>query len=538
MVTDTPRAHAAVPHAHTAAPAMTRRCDVAVVGGSAAGLAGALQLARQRRSVIVVDDGTPRNAPADHMHGYLGRESAPPAELRAIGREEVRSYGGEVLSGRVVDVSREGDLFRVELSGGSALLARRVLVASGLTDELPEIDGLRERWGRSVIHCPFCHGWEVRDQRVVQIVTDPLNLHPTALMRHLTDRLSVVLHEGVDAHDTAVRALEASGVPVHAAAVDRVTDADGALRIELEGGAHLAADAVLVGARFRARVEALAGLGLVATPHPSGWGEVLTADATGRTVVEGVFAAGNVVDPALQVLHAAANGSMVGAQIAFSLAHEDLAAGSRPSGVEAEWDDRYGEGQIWSGNPNGTLVAEVSTLAPGRALDVGAGEGADALWLAENGWQVTASDVSSRALDRIRQEARRRGLDVRTRHVDANSVHPYAGETFDLVSLQYGSFTRTPDGRGVQSLLEAVAPGGTLLVVSHDTAWARDAGDPAEHTRMFDPDAYVGVTEILAALATDESWRIEVHEKRQRPAGAASSHHVEDVVLRAVRLEG
>jgi thioredoxin reductase/SAM-dependent methyltransferase len=514
---------------------MVRRCDVAVIGGSAAGLAGALQLVRQRRSVIVIDDGTPRNAPAEHMHSYLGREGAPPAELRAIGRGEVRSYGGEVLSGRVLDVRRDGERFRVELSGGGALLARRVLVASGITDELPAIDGLRERWGREVIHCPFCHGWEVRDRRVVQIVTSPLALHPTPLMRNLTDSLTVVLHDGVKVDTEAVRRLEASGVTVIEGTVTRLTDADDALGIDLADGTRIAADAVLVGARFHARVEALSGLGLAATPHATGFGEVLTADATGRTAVDGVFAAGNVVDPSLQVLPAAANGSMVGAQIAFSLADEDLAAGDRPSGVETEWDGRYGGEQVWSGNPNGTLVAEASALIPGTALDVGAGEGADALWLSANGWRVTASDVSSRALARVEHEARRRGLAVRTWHVNANSARPYGDERFDLVSLQYGSFARTPDGRGVRSLLDAVAPGGTLLVVAHDTAWAREAVDPAEHTPMFDPDAYVGVTEIVAALAADAGWRIEVHEKRPRPAGAVSGHHVEDVVLRAGR---
>ena len=514
---------------------MVRRCDVAVIGGSAAGLAGALQLARQRRSVIVVDDGTPRNAPADHMHGYLGRENAAPEELRAIGREEVRSYGGEVLSGRVLGVRRDGDRFRVELTGGGALLARRVLVASGIIDDLPDIDGVRERWGRSVIHCPFCHGWEVRDERVVQVVTHPMNLHPTSIMRHLTDRLSVVLHGGVEVDGDAVRELERAGVPVYAATVMRVTDAAGALSVELDDGTRLAADAVLVGSRFRARLDALAGLGLEPTVHASGLGDVLAADATGRTSVAGVFAAGNVVDPGLQVLPAAANGSMVGAQIAFSLAHEDLASPDRISAPAIEWDDRYGDGQIWSGNPNGTLVAEASALPPGRVLDVGAGEGGDALWLAEQGWQVTASDVSSRALARIDREAQRRGLPVRTWCVDANSIRPYGEETFDLVSLQYGSFARTPDDRGVQSLLGAVAPGGTLLVVSHDPAWAREPLDPAEHTRMFDPEAYVGVDEITAALAASEQWRVEAHETRPRPAGAVSGHHVADVVLRAVR---
>ncbi|MAP63508.1 MAG: SAM-dependent methyltransferase [Microbacterium sp.] len=529
-------------HDHGHGPSMGRRVDVAVIGGSAAGLAGALQLARQRRSVIVVDDDSPRNAPAEHMHGYLGREGTPPAELRAIGRDEVRSYGGEVLTGRVLDVRREDDRLRVALTGGSSLLARRVLVATGITDELPDIPGLRERWGREVIHCPFCHGWEVRDRRVVQIATTPMGLHPTPLVRHLTDRLTVVVHDATGIDPDALRTLEASGVPVVDAAVRRIADTatdtatDTALGIELEDGTRLVADAILVGSRFHARVGMLAGVGLSATPHPSGLGETLTVDATGATAVPGVFAAGNVVDPSMQVLPSAANGSMVGAHIAFSLAHEDLAAGARPSAGEEDWDARYAEERMWSGNPNGTLIAEVSDLTPGRALDVGTGEGADALWLAEQGWTVTASDVSSRALRRLDEEAARRGVEVRTLHADANSIRPYGGERFDLVSLQYGSFPRTPEGRGLQSLLDAVAPGGTLLVVAHDLAWAQEEVDPAETTRMFDPEAFVGVARFIAALDADGGWRVDVHETRPRPAGAVSDHHVDDVVLRAVRV--
>ena len=169
------RIHERPQHART----VERHCDVAVVGGSAAGLAAALQLGRQRRSVIVVDAGEPRNAPAAHMHSYLGHEGLPPSELTAIGREEVRSYGGEVVAGRVVDVTRtDDDRFRVELAGGHTVFARRVLAATGLVDELPDIDGLAEHWGGDVIHCPFCHGFEVRDRRIVQIVTHPMGLHP------------------------------------------------------------------------------------------------------------------------------------------------------------------------------------------------------------------------------------------------------------------------------------------------------------------------------------------------------------------------
>jgi len=180
-----------------------RHCDVAIVGGSAAGLAAALQLGRQRRSVIVVDAGEPRNAPAAHMHSYLGYEGRPPSELAIAGRGEVRSYGVEVLDGRVLGVTRTPDeQFRLELAGGHSVIARRVLVATGMVDDLPDIDGLAEHWGRDVIHCPFCHGFEVRDRRIVQIVTHPMGLHPTGLFRQLSARLTVVLHGEVDANSS------------------------------------------------------------------------------------------------------------------------------------------------------------------------------------------------------------------------------------------------------------------------------------------------------------------------------------------------
>lgn len=133
---------------HAAVP-FERHCDVAVIGGSAAGLAAALQLGRQRRSVIVVDSGEARNAPAAHMHGYLGHEGIAPAQLLTVGREEVRSYGGEVLAGRAVRVTRDSaSHLRVEVVGGHTILARRVLAATGTVDLLPDIDGLAQQWGR------------------------------------------------------------------------------------------------------------------------------------------------------------------------------------------------------------------------------------------------------------------------------------------------------------------------------------------------------------------------------------------------------
>jgi thioredoxin reductase/SAM-dependent methyltransferase len=522
-----------VPHA------VERHCDVAIVGGSAAGLAAALQLGRQRRSVIVVDAGEPRNAPAAHMHGYLGREGQPPSELTDVGRDEVRSYGGEVLAARVTQVTRtDDDRFRVELVGGHSIVARRVLAATGLVDDLPDIDGLAEHWGRDVIHCPFCHGFEVRDRRIVQIVTHSMGLHATGLFRQLSAQLTVVLHDPVDVDDSEIDALRASGVDVvHGRATRIVKGADGHVAaIELADHERVDADAIAVGPRFRVRAEPFASLGLRPAPHPTGLGDFVETDATGATAVPGLYAAGNVTDPSQQVLQAAANGSRIGATIAFSLADDDIRAATRPSANEADWDHRYGGDQMWSGNPNGTLVHEVSGLTPGRALDVGAGEGGDALWLAERGWTVTASDISRRALDRVAAAAAHRGLRIGCHHADANSLDAYETAAFDLVSAQYASIPRTPDCRGVDNLLNAVAPGGTLLVVSHDVEPMRAPVDPQVLSRPFDPDAYIRVDDFAAALANSSAWDVEVHDTRPRPPGAASAaHHVDDVVLRARR---
>ncbi len=375
----------------------------------------------------------------------------------------------------------------------------------------------------------------------MQIVIHPLGLHPTVLLRHLTPNLTVVLHEDAGIDDEAVAPLVAAGVPVVRDRVARIaTAADGSLRaVELAAGRSLDADAVLVGTRFRARLEAFAGVGVRATAHPSGMGEALEVDPTGQTQVPGIYAAGNLSDPSMQLLPAAAHGSRVGAMIAFSLAADDLQDRQRPSGEQADWEQRYGgPDAVWSANPNGTFVAEVADLTPGRALDVGAGEGADALWLAERGWRVSAADISVNALRRIGAEADRRGLRVESLAGDANAPGAFPAAGYDLVSLQYGSFLRTPDRRGLRNLVAAVAPGGTLLVVSHDLAAMHEPIDPAVETRMFDPGAYVGVDEIVAALEADPDWRIEVHETRERPAGAASTHHVHDVVLRAHRSAG
>ena len=524
---------------HQVPQEIQRHSDVLVIGGSAAGLAAALQLGRQRRSVIVVDASEPRNAPAAEMHGFLGRDGTPPSDLLDDGRAEVRTYGGEVLMGRVVTVTRADDRFLAELTGGHSVAARAVVVATGLVDELPEIDGVAEQWGRGVLHCPFCHGDEIRDRRVVQIVTHPMGLHPTPLFRQLTGELTVVVHDDTGVDPERLDVLAAAGVEVIRSRVAGVrSDADGSIsHVELDTGVTIPADAVVVMPRFSAATDALAGLGLDRTAHPSGIGDILAVDDVGSTSVPGVWAAGNVTDPNRQVLQAAADGARVGAMVAVRLAEIDLADGARTSSNEEDWDRRYGGDRIWSGNPNGALVAEIDGGEPGTALDVGAGEGGDAIWLAEQGWTVTASDISSVGLEHVRTEAERRGLDLRFHRCDANAPDAFGEDRFDLVSAHYASIPRTADGRAVANITGAVAPGGTLLVVGHDAEPMRRPVDPATTSRAFDPDAYVRVEDVAAALADDPDWVIEVHETRPRPPGSASaSHHVNDAVLRARRV--
>lgn len=209
--------------------------------------------------------------------------------------------------------------------------------------------------------------------------------------------------------------------------------------------------------------------------------------------------------------------------------HEGHDHGVRHLHDAADWDQHYAsenEGrQVWSGRPNGTLVREVAGLAPARALDVGCGEGADAVWLAQQGWEVTGLDPSQVALDRAAAAAAEAGVDVDWVCAGLGE-EPAVGSTHDLVSAQYPAIP-TANGEAVAALLDAVAPGGTLLFVHHELL----SDDPEE--RPFDPRDYVMPDDVRATL--DDGWIVEVDEVRDRPDAPEGSHHVADVVLRARR---
>jgi thioredoxin reductase len=284
-------------------------------------------LARARRSVVVVDAGAPRNAPAAGVHGLLGRDGTPPAELLARGRAEVEAYGGEILDGEVHVAERDGDGFAVRLAGGRALRARRLLVATGLADELPAVPGLRERWGRDVVHCPYCHGWEVRDRAIGVLATGPMSVHQALLFRQWSADVTLFPHTGPAPDAEQAEQLAARGiavVPGEVAAVEVAGDRLAGLR--LADGSVVAREVLAVAPRMVARAGFLATLGLRPVEHPSGAGEHIPADPTGRTEVAGVWVAGNVTDLSAQVGAAAAAGALAAAHLNADLVAEETRA--------------------------------------------------------------------------------------------------------------------------------------------------------------------------------------------------------------------
>ncbi|MFV2020017.1 FAD-dependent oxidoreductase [Micromonospora sp. LOL_023] len=543
------------------------RTAVAVIGGGAAGLSAGLTLARARRGVIVIDAGEPRNAPSAGVHGFLTRDGMSPADLVVAGRREVERYGGIVLPGRAEAVERTGDGFEVRLADGRAVAARRLLFATGVVDELPDIPGLRERWGHDVLHCPYCHGWEVRDQPIGVIATSEMAMHQVQLFRQWSSDLVLFTHTGVELTAEQAEQLAARGVRVVSGEVAglEVTD-DRLTGVRLADGTVVARTALVVASRpliaagQGGAAGLLAQLGVPVTAHPTGMGEQIEADPTGRTPVPGVWAAGNLTNPFAQVMASAAAGSMAAAALNADLAVADTEAAVRRhraelAGVDAPdepvhhgpadvaamispqfWDERYSSVErVWSGNPNPRLVAVVDGLPAGTACDVGAGEGADAIWLADRGWEVTAVDVSAVALRRGADQATAAGDDVAKRltwqQTDLRTWEPGLAR-FDLVTAQFMHLPDPDRAMLHRRLAAAVRPGGTLLIVGHDPS---DLDVPGvRRPRM--PDLMFTAEQIAAVLDPQEwvSVRAEtVPRSATDPDGNPITIH--DAVLHAVR---
>lgn len=285
--------------------------DAIIVGGSFAGLSAATYLARARRSVCIIDAGAPRNRFAAHSHGFLTQDGSSPQAILATARKQVEAYPSVTLiNNRAAAAGNTGDNFSVSLASGEILEARRLVLAFGLSDELPEIPGLAERWGNSVIHCPYCHGYEFSGQRLGVLLTAPLSLHQAMLVAEWgpvtfylngqpapnDDEAAELAKREIRIEQRAVRALHGDGTKLSA--------------IELADGSQQPIDALYVSPRIRFNSDISGQLGCTMDETPAG--TFIHTDAMKQTSVPGVYAAGDIARGAHSVTWASADGVMAG----------------------------------------------------------------------------------------------------------------------------------------------------------------------------------------------------------------------------------
>lgn len=300
--------------------------DCIVVGGGAAGLSAALVLGRARRRTLLIDAGAPSNLAAEGVGGLLGHDGRPPAELYAMGRREVASHPAvEIRTGTpVVHGARDGGEFVLELAGGRRERARRVLLATGMDYRAPDVPGLAPLWGRSVFHCPFCHGWEARDQPLAALGGGAGGTHRALLLRYWSDDV-MLLADGPAQLEAADRGrLQAAGVGVDERRVTRLEAAGGHLvAVHFADGPPLPRTGLMVAAPMHQRSALARQLGLEPAPEGPVAVDPVETGPFQRTAVPGLFAAGDISGVPPSVAGAIASGSMAAAGVVQSLLAED-----------------------------------------------------------------------------------------------------------------------------------------------------------------------------------------------------------------------
>jgi thioredoxin reductase/SAM-dependent methyltransferase len=477
---------------------MTGEWDCIVVGGGAAGLSAALVLGRARRRTLVMDAGAQSNLAAHGIGGLLGHDGRPPADLYEAGRAELAAYPSvEVRAGEVVGGERG---FALKLADGTIERAKTVLLATGMEYRPPSIPGVDELWGGSVFHCPFCHGWEMRDAPLAVIAKGDRAVHSALLLRGWTDDI-VVLTDGDEGLDDAqLKRLDAAGIGVDTRPVARFVSESGELSaVEFADGEQVPRRGALVATTMHQRSTLAAQLGAITAPGPLAV-DGLVVDGFQRTSVPGLFAAGDVGVQMPQVAAAVAAGSLAGTAIMQSLLGEEVGLPVPPwptEGLSASeyWERHYGQREkIWSGRVNALLSKVVADLPTGHVLDLGCGEGADAVWFAEQGWHVTAVDISETALSRAAAEAEARGVRDRIEFERHDLSDSFPEGTFDLVSAQFlHSTVRLERPQILANAAAAVAPGGHLVIVDH-------AGMPSWATNVPHDHKFPSAEEVLAGL--------------------------------------
>ena len=299
--------------------------DVLIIGGGSAGLSAALILARARRRVLVLDAQEPRNRFAPHMHGVLSRDGYSPLDLVADGYREVRAADGVIENARVVEARAIADGFEVVADSGARFTARRLIVATGIRDQLPDIPGLAEQWGRGVVACPYCDGYEATGRAIGVLAGSAMGLHKAHMLRSYSRQVTVFTALAGPIPDTDRLVLEERGVRLEDRAVTHVvTDAGRLTGLGLADGTVAPVDVLFAEPAPIALDEPLRQLGAARTEtHLGSWTAV---DEFGKTSVDGVWAVGNAANPAALVPIAAGSGATAALAINSELIAEDVAA--------------------------------------------------------------------------------------------------------------------------------------------------------------------------------------------------------------------
>ena len=296
--------------------------DTIIVGGSAAGLTAALYLGRSRRRVLLYDTGQPCNRFSHASHGFLTRDDVPPSELVAIGREQLARYATIRLEeGEVTAITPAIGHFNVQLADGRVQAARKVLLATGLRDELPPLPGIEHLWGRSVFHCPYCDGWEQRDQPMAIYGNGEDALHLARLLRNLTPDVVICTGGPATLSEQQQARLLAHGVRIVETPIVRLVGEGDQLReIVFADGTVLARQALFIRPNSVQSTPLPAQLGCALDE----WG-LVQVDEIGRTSVPGIYAAGDMAHRMRQVVRAVMTGAMAGSGINYDLVVEDFA---------------------------------------------------------------------------------------------------------------------------------------------------------------------------------------------------------------------
>jgi thioredoxin reductase len=293
--------------------------DVIVVGGASAGLSAALVLGRMNKQALVFDTGQPRNRYSEHAHNLFTRDGAPPLQLLAIGRQQLSVYPSVAIKEHAINrIEQQAGHFALYDDTGAAYQTKKVILATGVTDVLPDIRGVQELWGKKVIHCPFCHGWEVKDQPVALIANGEVLEHMIPMLGALNKDITIVSNGAANVSDTFISQAKAKGIAIHEAKVSQVKDAGEQVQVLLENGQQIAVTAVYMKTQLQFNNQLAVQLGCALSPEGS-----VQVTENFETTVPGIFAVGDLSHPGMhQVIFAASGGAKAAMMIVRQLLME------------------------------------------------------------------------------------------------------------------------------------------------------------------------------------------------------------------------